>query len=68
MTIQISDDALVKQLQAIATRENRSVEAVLQTLVDQYVDRMEAFIAMEGMFDDDITDLSTSACKRNLSD
>jgi hypothetical protein len=60
VSIQIDDEQLVLRLQQLAKRENRPVEAVLQTLLDQYVLRDESLDAMDGIFDDDITDLSTS--------
>ncbi|MBX3085162.1 MAG: hypothetical protein KF716_26245 [Anaerolineae bacterium] len=36
LTIQIHDEQLARQLQQIAERENRPVEDVLKTMVDQY--------------------------------
>jgi hypothetical protein len=36
LTIQIQDEELARRLQQIAERENRPVEDVLKTLVDQY--------------------------------
>lgn len=55
-------DALAQRLQEIAEQENRPVEAVLQTMVEQYrqpKNRRAALLAMDGMFDDDVTDLSS---------
>lgn len=60
VTIQIHDEKLAKQLQDIATKEQRPIEAVLQTLLDQYSMRMAALDSMRGIFDDDVTDLSAS--------
>ncbi|MBN2304511.1 MAG: hypothetical protein JXQ72_08550 [Anaerolineae bacterium] len=58
----ISDD-LAERLQALAQRENRSVDAVLSDLLDQY-DRTDPLTdpldAMDGMFGDDVTDLSVT--------
>lgn len=60
VAIQIHDEKLAKQLQDIATKEQRPIEAVLQTLLDQYSMRMAALDSMRGIFDDDVTDLSAS--------
>ncbi len=60
VTLQIHDEGLIEQLQQLATQENQTIEAVLQMLVGQYMHRQAAFEAMDGMFDDDIHDLSTS--------
>ena len=58
--IHIQDEGLVERLRAMAARENRPIEELLHALLDQYTRRREAFEAMAGMFDDDITNLSTS--------
>lgn len=56
-------DPLTKRLEAIAQREGRTPEAVLQALLDEYeqrqvdTDPIEDFI---GAFDDDVTDLSVT--------
>ncbi len=60
VTIQIHNEQLVQRLQTLAARENRPIEELLQTLLDQYTSRIDAMEAMNGMFDDDISDLSTS--------
>jgi len=60
MVLQIHDEDLAKRLQEIAARENRPVEDLLKTLLDQYTRKRDAFLAMDGMFDDDITDMSSS--------
>jgi hypothetical protein len=60
VAIQIHDEKLAKQLQDIATKEQRPIEAILQTLLDQYSTRMAALDNMRGIFDDDVTDLSAS--------
>lgn len=60
MVLQIHDEDLAKRLQEIAARESRPVEDLLKTLLDQYTRKRDAFLAMDGMFDDDITDISSS--------
>ncbi len=68
----IADD-LAEQLEAIAERENSSVERLLCSLVEFYMThhtqpteaterptREEALEAFIGMFDDNITDMSTT--------
>ena len=60
VTIQIHDERLAKRLQELAERENRPLDAVLQTLLDQVLSRGAALEAMNGMFNDDISDLSSS--------
>lgn len=59
-TLEIQDEALFERLKAVAEQENRSVESVLATLLEFYTVKAEALRAMDGMFDDDITDLSTT--------
>ena len=61
----IIHEKLAERLQAIARRENRPVEDVLASLLDLYSalpapppSDTDPFMAMEGMFDDDVTDLS----------
>lgn len=72
MTTLIVEDKLASQLQEIADDENRPVEDVLRSLLELYAAlpkeitpgtqkiRAELLAAMDGMFDDDITDLSTT--------
>ena len=52
----VISDRLAERLQEIAARENRPVEAVLQTMIEQYAtpqqNRKAALLAMDGMFDD----------------
>jgi predicted transcriptional regulator len=58
----VISDRLAQRLQEIAAQENRAVEAVLQTMVEQYTmqqNRNATLLAMDGMFDDDVTDLSS---------
>lgn len=58
--IQIHNEQLARRLQELAARENRPIEEILQMLLDRYTDRAEALKAMDGMFDDEVTDLSAS--------
>ena len=71
MTTLIIEDELATQLSKIAKNEQRSVEEVLRSALDLYSSipqheklksktSKEALLAMDGMFDDDITDLSTT--------
>lgn len=72
MTMLIVEDELASQLQEIAADENRPVEDVLRTLLELYAalpktftpaaqrTRDEILAAMDGMFNDDVTDLSTT--------
>jgi hypothetical protein len=72
MTTLIVDDKLASQLQEIADDENRPVEDILRSLLELYAalpknitpgaqrTRDEMLAAMDGMFDDDVTDLSTT--------
>jgi hypothetical protein len=56
-------DLWVERIEAIARREGRTVEEVLNSLLEDYepqqnvADSIEDFI---GVFDDDVTDLSVS--------
>lgn len=71
VTVHISE-ALAKQLQAIAQRENRSIDEVVESLVRDKVTEqptpetapsskaISALDALMGMFDDDITDMSSN--------
>ncbi len=71
----IIHDWLAERLRAIAQREHRPVEEVLTDLLERYdaqaddtrteTDQLalDPLAALEGMFDDDITDLSTSIRK-----
>jgi hypothetical protein len=76
MTTLIIEDEIAAKLTEIAADENRPVTAVLESLLELYsslpkhsqttIDSMtadEALAAMEGMIDDDITDLSTTVRK-----
>jgi hypothetical protein len=73
MTTLIIEDELAAQLNEIAADENRPVTDVLRSLLELYsalpknseflspsLTANEALAAMDGMFDDDVTDLSTS--------
>ncbi|MBI1257298.1 MAG: hypothetical protein GC204_07495 [Chloroflexi bacterium] len=60
------DDELLQRLQDIAKEENRPVNEVLRSMVEQYPEKpfaavsAEALLAMDGMFDDDVTDMSVT--------
>jgi hypothetical protein len=65
----IIHNPLAEQLRSIAQREHRQVEEVLADLLKQYESqalsdttqsKADALTAMAGMFDDDVTDLSTA--------
>lgn len=63
MTVLTIPDELAKRLEAIAEREQRAVADVLADLVSRYMSNQEsedALMAMDGMFDDDVTDLSST--------
>lgn len=51
---------LAERLQEIARRENRPVEEILASLLDLYTAQAESLDLMDGAFDDDVTDLSTT--------
>ena len=51
---------MAEKLQAIAQRENRSVEDVLASLLEMYTAQSDALDAMDGVFDDPVTDMSTT--------
>jgi hypothetical protein len=63
-------DKLAEQLETVARRENRPVAEVIETMLEQYEPKippdagerhpLDAFI---GLYDDDITDMSTSVRK-----
>lgn len=53
-------DQLARRLQQIAKQENRPVEDLLEDLLERYTTQFNAFTEMDGMFDDEVTDLSTS--------
>ena len=60
-------DALAQQLEEIAQRENRPLTDVVASMIEQYepksVSQEEsdaAFDAIFGIYDDDVTDMSTS--------
>ena len=59
MSTLILPDDLAERLHALARRENRPVEDVLSALLDIYT-ASDPLAAMDGMFDDAITDLSTT--------
>jgi predicted transcriptional regulator len=65
MATLIIDEELAKKLQLLAEREQRPVEDVLRSMLDRYEpkptpEQNAALEALIGMFDDDVTDLSTT--------
>lgn len=60
MTQLIIEHTLAKRLLDLARRENRPVEEVLASMLETYTAQAEAFDAMKGAFDDDVSDLSTT--------
>lgn len=60
MTLTIEDPVLVRLLLQRAEHENKSVEAVIKDLLEQHFNRVEIREALAGIFDDDVTDLSTT--------
>ncbi|MBA3873576.1 MAG: hypothetical protein H0X30_30965 [Anaerolineae bacterium] len=80
MTSLIIEDELAAQLTEIAADENRPLADVLRSLLELYsalpknsglltpsMTANEALAAMDGMFDDDVTDLSTTSWRKILS-
>lgn len=59
----VIEHELAEKLQAIARRENRPAEEVLASLLEIYTARSDALDAMDGAFDDPVTDMSTSIRK-----
>lgn len=59
----IHDTDVSERLRRLAEEQDRSVEDVLRSLLDKVdkpsISSNEALLAMDGMFDDDITDLSS---------
>ena len=60
-------DELAKRLEEIAQRENRPVENVVASMIEQYASLTTsqkssdtAFEALFGIYDDDITDISST--------
>lgn len=60
MTSLMIPDPLAERLRAIARQENRPVEDVLASLLDMYARQLNALVSMDGMFEDDVSDLSAS--------
>ena len=67
MTELMVGEELARRLQQLATAEKRSVEALLRSMLDIYTtlptlpeQARDAFAALEGMFDDEVSDLSTT--------
>lgn len=59
ISLTVSED-LAERLQRIAQQENRPVEEILETLLDLYLRQSDALAQMDGMFEDEATNLSTS--------
>ncbi len=60
MTKLIIQDDLAERLRELARRENRQVEDVLSDLLELYDKSLDALEAMDGAFEDEVTDLSTT--------
>ncbi len=60
MTTLVIPDNLAERLRHVAQQENRPLEDVLASLLDLYTRQEGAFAAMDGMFSDDVPDLSSS--------
>ncbi len=65
-TISVSNE-VANELEALARLEKRSVSDLIIDMLNQYREKSiqqedadQAFLAMAGAFDDDLTDLSTS--------
>ncbi|HLE82252.1 MAG TPA: hypothetical protein VJA25_13325 [Dehalococcoidia bacterium] len=56
----VIEQELADRLREIARRENRRVEEILASLLDLYTAQSDLLTAMDGMFDDEVTDLSTT--------
>ena len=80
MTTLIIEDELAAQLTEIAADENRPVADVLRSLIELYsslpkqiglitpsMTANDALAAMDGIFDDNVTDLSTTV-RETISD
>lgn len=67
MTTLVIPDNLAERLRHVAQQENRPLEDVLASLLDLYARQADAFAAMDGMFDDDVPDLSSSV-RETMSD
>jgi hypothetical protein len=66
INIQLPDE-IARRLEIVARLENRSVEEVVASMVEQYTPQPysqaesdAAFEAIFGIFDDDVTDMSTT--------
>lgn len=65
MATLIIDEELARKLRQLAEREQRPIEDVLRAMVDRYeskpsAEQNAALESLIGMFDDDVTDLSTT--------
>lgn len=60
----VIEGKIAQRLQEMAEKEERSVEDVLETLMEDYTEKEETeasvdgFLAMDGMFDDEVGNLS----------
>jgi hypothetical protein len=66
----ILPEDLARRLNKIAQKEKRSIAEVLTSLLDRYTVTQEnadtdPLAAMDGLFDDDISDLSTTVRETN---
>ncbi len=55
---------IIQKLNEIARRENRPVEDIITAMIDEYKPgtrpATDSLAAMDGLFDDNVTDLSTA--------
>lgn len=54
------EEGLAERLKDVARQENRPVEEVLASLLDLYAAQSDSLDAMDGMFEDDVSDLSAT--------
>jgi hypothetical protein len=59
-TLQLQDEKWVEKIHELAARQGITVDDVLERMIDQYEQRLEAFEALSGAFDDDVTDMSVT--------
>lgn len=56
----VIEEHLAERLQDLAKRENRPVEELVASLLDLYAAQADSLAAMDGMFDDNVGDLSAT--------
>jgi len=56
----VIEEHLAKRLQDLARLENRPVEEIVASLLDLYASQADSLAAMDGMFDDNVGDLSAT--------